>query len=283
MSSASNNSNRDDADCMVSATWNNGKLVRGSTLSGLSLPDGNSTKQCTEISWSIDTSQALPGTTYRFMIAIKDSFRPDKGVWRGPVSVATDAYPALTIMGSLDQSYKYSKDILGPYTNNNCGASGSTDWSCADISDRASNISTAFSQDGTPYISYQNGLYGALYLAKYVGGVGCGASFSTAWTCTTVDYKSGYIVGDNSSLSFDPAGIPYISYYDSSNTASTNTALKVAKYVGTGGTGCNDSGNDKWTCTVVDNDTDDTGDFSDLAFSQNGLLLSAIMTLRLQP
>ncbi|MES2970926.1 MAG: hypothetical protein V4702_01220, partial [Patescibacteria group bacterium] len=62
---------------------------------------------------------------------------------------------------------------------------------------------------------------------------GCGASGdNTNYTCTTVDNDTD-ITGEDTSLVLDPSGTPWVSYYDSSATS-----LMVAKYVGSGGSGC---------------------------------------------
>ena len=105
-------------------------------------------------------------------------------------------------------------------------------------------------------------------VAKYVGsgGTGCGASGSTAWTCTVVDDDTGRNTGYYSSIAFAPDGTPYISY---DNT--TSASIMVAKYVGSGGTGCGASGSTAWTCVTVNEDA--SGVFygnNSIAFSPGG-------------
>ncbi|MES2970925.1 MAG: hypothetical protein V4702_01215, partial [Patescibacteria group bacterium] len=151
-----------------------------------------------------------------------------------------------------------------------CGASGSTAWTCTTVDDdtdsTGNRASLAFDPSGTPWVSYYDTSAFSLMVAKYVGsgGSGCGASGSTAWTCTTVDNDTDD-TGDYTSLAFDPSGTPWVSYYDSSATS-----LMVAKYVGSGGSGCGASGSTAWTCTTVDNDTDSTGFYTSLAFDPSG-------------
>ena len=113
MTSSTDTTNRDDADCISGgAAWNNGVVFGAENGTGLSLAAGDITEQCTEIIWSIDTSQATTGETYRFIVASKDSFRPDKNPWRGPIAVGNNGYAQLTIASSDLSTYRYSKDAL---------------------------------------------------------------------------------------------------------------------------------------------------------------------------
>ncbi len=71
-----------------------------------------------------------------------------------------------------------------------------------------------------------------------------GIQASARWFTDRVDYAGD--VGDYAAIAFDPGtGTPWISYYDA-----TNTALKVAHYVGSGG---NCGPNNDWYCEIVDN------------------------------
>ncbi len=152
-----------------------------------------------------------------------------------------------------------------------CGASGSAAWTCTvvdnDTDDTGTYTSLTFDEQDIPWISYYDTTALGLMVAKYVGsgGTGCGASGSAAWTCTVVDNDTDE-TGLYNSIGVDASNIPWISYYDT-----TAGSLMVAKYVGSGGTGCGASGSAAWTCTVVDNDTDDTGYYSSIAMDQGGL------------
>lgn len=96
MTSVGDNANKADADCLQpAATWNNGKWFENENASGLTIAAGNSTVQCTEIAFTVDTSRATPGKTYRFLVATNDNWRGDRGVWRGPVT--TTAYATITM------------------------------------------------------------------------------------------------------------------------------------------------------------------------------------------
>ena len=160
------------------------------------------------------------------------------------------------------------------------GCAGNISWSCTTLDNDTDHTglysSLAFDSSGAAWVSYFDNTATALMVAKYVGtgGTGCGASGSTAWTCTTVDNDTDN-TGQYASLDFDTAGTAWTSYYQGYVDAGCSTvgecALMVAKYVGTGGTGCGASGSSAWTCTTVDDDTDDTGQYSSLAFSPSGV------------
>jgi hypothetical protein len=107
--------------------------------------------------------------------------------------------------------------------------------------------SNAVDNNNVPWITYYDTTNGNLRVAKYVGTGGTGCATPT-WTCTNVDATGD--VGINSSIAFDQNNAAWISYY-----STTNQNLKVAKYVGTGGTGCASAA---WTCTNVDS-TGDVG------------------------
>ena len=99
---------------------------------------------------------------------------------------------------------------------------------------------------------------GAIAIAFGSGGTGC---TSTAWTCTIVDDPANS-VGAYTSIAFDPSGNAWVSYQD--NTA---FSLKVAKYVGSGGTGCTSTA---WTCTIVDDSANNVGYYTSIAFDPSG-------------
>jgi hypothetical protein len=76
------------------------------------------------------------------------------------------------------------------------------------------------------------------------------------WFISTVDSALG--VGQYVSVAIDDSGTTYISYYDA-----TNTALKMAKYVGSGG---NCGTDNAWECETVDGGViGDMGQFSSIA------------------
>lgn len=119
-----------------------------------------------------------------------------------------------------------------------------TAWTCTAI-DTASDVGLendiAIAPDNKPWISFYDNWNENLRVAKYVGSGGTGCA-STAWTCTNVD-----ITGDRghySSLVFDNSGMAWISYLDG-----TNADLRLAKYLGSGGSGCASTA---WTCVSVD-------------------------------
>lgn len=307
MTGTGDTTNRDDADCDDGATWGNGKWFEAENGAGLTMADGSTTPRCTEVAWSLDTSQAVAGTTYRFVVAAKNSFRPDQGAWRGPASVS--AYGTLTIQASTPMRLSKSTDIklgdctdtswgcttlvseanmdrgamatdssgapwstykdgsgdlrIAQYTGGATGGCGSG-WTCQLVDDngdvgRAAAI--AFDPSNAAWVSYRrDGTAFDLRVAHYVGsgGIGCGGSV-IAWTCEEVDLTGD--VGEFTSIAMDPAGRPWVSYRDV-----TNGNLKVARYVGADGTGCNVA---SWTCTVVES-SNDAGYHTGIAFSPSG-------------
>ncbi|OHA52025.1 MAG: hypothetical protein A3A80_03875 [Candidatus Terrybacteria bacterium RIFCSPLOWO2_01_FULL_44_24] len=77
--------------------------------------------------------------------------------------------------------------------------------------------------------------------------------------------NTGTNTGQYTSIAFNSSGYPWVSFYDI-----TNTSLRVATRGGGFGAACTDT---SWTCGVVDNDTDDTGQFSSLSISTSGTVL----------
>ena len=254
MSAIIDTTNRDDADCIGGGTWNSGIVVFAGRPYGGTLPDGSGTAQCTEIMFTIDLSQAVVGGTYRFMIASNDAIPSSGGVWRGPKSIASGAIPTLTI---TDSSAVYAKEAS--YKMPNCT---DTEWGCDAIdstNDVGAGNSMIIDQTGTPWVSFYDTTNANLRVAKYVGsgnGTGCN---NNAWTCVDVDTTS--TVGQYSSIAIDASGNPVISYY-----YGTGGDLRVARYVGSSGTGCASTA---WTCTNVQT-TNDIGKYSSVAVDQLG-------------
>ncbi|OHA46259.1 MAG: hypothetical protein A2828_00790 [Candidatus Terrybacteria bacterium RIFCSPHIGHO2_01_FULL_43_35] len=258
MTTTSDTANRDDADCLGGGTWNNGKWFESEEATGVSLPAGDSTAQCTEISFNIDLSQAQSNTTYRFVVASKDALRADKGLWRGPVSVSSGAYATLTTAAST--TTVFSKDNQAKFAN--CT---DTNWGCLIVDDTVNteggaDSSIAFDPSGNAWVSYLDDTESALEVANYVGSGGTGCTSTTAWNCTIVDATAA-LVGHDTSIAFDPSGNAWVSYRNSSSAA-----LKVANYVGSGGTGCTSTA---WNCTTVDA-TISVGYTTSIAFDSSG-------------
>ncbi|MDO8269232.1 MAG: hypothetical protein Q7T54_01010 [Candidatus Levybacteria bacterium] len=265
MTSATDSTSQGDADCLSATTWNNGKLFEAEEGS-LTIPDGSQESQCTEIAYVIDTSQAVAGTTYRFIISTDDGFNQDKGKWRGPIAVSTNGYPTLTIESDSTTPFnRYSKDNIADFSD--CT---STSWGCLDFMDDGASVTGEYSSiaidgSGKAWIGYFANGTGQLRVAKYVGSGGTGCTLSTVWTCTTVDDPASNSVGSHVSIAIDKSGNPWIAYSDSSAAG-----LKVAQYVGSGGSGCG-SGSAEWTCiTVDDHATDNIGQYTSLAFDSSG-------------
>ncbi len=164
-----------------------------------------------------------------------------------------------------DGYFVKAKDNTVPITG--AGSCTDTIYSCAVVDDAAGTntgqySSMAMDPGGRPWIAYHDATNTGLWVAKYVGigGTGCGASGSTAWTCSVVDQTASNSRGQYASLAFDKAGIPWISYYDT-----TNTNLKVAKYL-PNSTAATCGTATTWDCTTVDNTANMTGQFTSIAF-----------------
>ena len=274
MTTTSDITNRDDADCIGGGTWNNGKWFESEEATGLSISRGDSTAQCTEISWNLDLSQAQSNTTYRFVVASKDSFRQDKGMWRGPISVS--AYATLTTEASTTKIY--SKNNQLKFATANCGTSPSADYGCSlafdgDDGNDSSFPSLALDLSGTPWIaSRENNIsnnFDNVMVAKYVGsgGTGCQGSV-TAWSCSLAFAGNDGSDSNYISLAFDALGTAWVSFleYDS-----TSFNVMVAKYVGSGGTGCQGSVT-AWTCSIAfDGDDANDSPYQAIAFDSTGV------------
>lgn len=262
MTTTSDTINKTDADCLAaSTTWNNGLWFTSETGNGLSLPTGSTTKQCTEVAFVLSTAQAQASTTYRFVLATNDGWRADRQLWRGPATIS--AYPTLTTTSA--GSTKYSKDTL-PSGSTTCTDSN---WICATV-DNGANVgnpsSIAFDATGTPWIAYVDATNSSLKWAKRVssGGTGC---FSATWNCSTIDSAAGHTFsgGNQLALQFDDSGTAWVAYYDSN---ASYKDLRVAKYVGSGGSGCA-TGVTSWTCTSVDT-PNDVGSYLSMAIDRSG-------------
>lgn len=239
MSTATDNANATDADCVTGgATWNNGKWFNSPVGAGLSLPLGTSTAQCTEVAFTIDTSQAQAATTYNFVVATADAGRLDRGRWRGPSSITNR--PRLTM--ATTTLLRASKDST-PDSTTNCA---DTSWGCSTIDssttiDAATNVT--IDSSGAAWVAYWDATNKDIRVAKYVGSGG--TCSNTQWTCTQVDGSGGVDMGDTKSIALATGldGSVWLAYPDT-----TNKKLRVAKYVGSSGSGCTSSA---WTCTIV--------------------------------
>ncbi len=88
-------------------------------------------------------------------------------------------------------------------------------------------------------------------------GANAGSAANAPWFISTVDSAVGFC--SHVSVAIDPdSGTTYISYYDE-----TNTALKMAKHVGSGG---NCGPNDSWSCQTIDS-SEDVGKYSSIAIN----------------
>lgn len=261
MTTATDSSNRNDADC-VSGTWANGKAFQGDT-GRLTMGAG----QCTEVTFTIDTSQATAGTTYRFIVASENPTSDTRSMWRGPSAIASGSYASLTVEAAT--TVRISKDSLGGLGSDCVTAT----WTCTPIevaTNAGAQSAIAVAPDGTPWMAYNVVDDLSLKVAKYVGegngGNTCGAGGSNAWSCQTLEQSAGHSYGYNTlAMAIDARGNPWISYYDAN---ASYQDLYVARYVGTSGTGCT-TGITDWTCYQVAT-TGDAGSSNAIALDANG-------------
>lgn len=235
MSSSTNSANRDDADCTTAgAYFNQGSWLENEDGRLVKLPGGTTTAQCTEVSFMLDTSQATAGTTYRFIVASKDALGAHGASWRGPSTVSN--YATLAIEAST--TVRAAKDAV--YSPANCSTAP---WSCVTVDSssdvRPTRTGLAFDGSGSAWAAYQNATAGDIWVTQYVGSGGTGCA-SSQWTCYVVDSTNDL---QYPSIATDPAGRPWMAYYDN-----TGKDMRVAQYVGSGGTGCASAA---WTCTSV--------------------------------
>src|SRR5690606_5137468 len=136
----------------------------------------------------------------------------------GLTSVATDAYPTLTIRTEDKNEYRYSKDVLGSF-GANCP---NTEWTCLDLDNnlgtvdwRTSSPSIAINPvSGDPWVAYHDSTNDDLKVAIYVGSGGDGC-LTEMWDCTTIDSSGD--VGKLSSIAFDSTGTAWVAYRNVSN------------------------------------------------------------------
>lgn len=254
MTSVTDTSARDTANCET-GNWNNGRWFESEEGGRFSLADGSSTAQCTEVAFTLDTSSANPDTTYRFAVATRDSWRPDEASWRGPVTI--NQYPTLGIAAAT--TLRAAKDAMARLTN--CTDS---DWGCAAIDTSSADVgdfpSIAFDGAGTPWISYFDDANDDLKIARLTGSASgaCGSG----WTCSIIDPD--VVITHVTAMAIDPGGKPWIAYRDGTSQRSD---LKVARYVGSGGTGCATA---EWHCVTIDA-TSDVGIDPSIAIDDRGV------------
>ncbi len=261
MTATTDTTNRDTANCISTGTWNNGAADGGrDALTTLRVGGGTAGNGgCSETEFTIDTSQAVVGTTYRFVLAIDDSSTKERSPWHGPSTITQ--YPTITV--TPDGSVRYGKSAL--YEPGTADCTADTSWTCGPVSTwsgtSAWNELAYDAPTDTPWLGYYALNASA---AKYVGGgtgSGCGANGSTDWLCWSVDAGGQYLKS-----AVDPSGNLWMAYYTAGTVASKN--LGVAKYVGGGkGTGCSLSTD--WTCWLPDQ-TGDVGNTPAITFGPDG-------------
>jgi hypothetical protein len=271
MTSVTDSANRDDADCLTGgATWNNGRFMANSNAR-LTLPIGNVTPQCTEVTFTLDTSQAVPGTTYRFALAYQDGYRYDESVWRSTISTAQ--YPTVTVQADTDIRYsKGSNPILPDCT-------GSTEWGCEVILKNGTGVgrfsSITFDDKNVAWVALRDATaVNSFMVAQFVGSGGdCDTlltSGSDKWECTVVFDNGTNEIGMTSASTNPVTGEPWFSFSVGLEGGGAGAAY-IAEFVGSGGTGCT-GGSTAFTCTKVMGDPGSAtfGEHVELEFTNNG-------------
>lgn len=200
---------------------------------------------CDNVDWGCDVVDNLSQNSYNTM------------------AIAPDNTPWIAYRDFINNDLRWAR-FVGT-GGSGCGTTGNSAWICGTIDSSGSvgeNPSLAFDSRGNAWVAYNDGdgHRGDLRVARYVGsgGVGCA---STEWTCTVVDTQGW--TGTDPSIAIDKNGHAWISYFDFSNFD-----LKVARYVGSGGTGCGSPGSNEWTCLTVDS-SGDVGNESSIALDSH--------------
>lgn len=172
------------------------------------------------------------------------------------IAIAPDNKPWISFYDATNMNLRVAK-----YVGTGGTGCASTAWTCTNVDttgDRGHDTAIDIDNSGTAWISYSDRTNGDLRVAKYVGSGGTGCA-SAQWTCTAVATNGNQ--GMYGAIALDPQGRPWVSHYKFDNGD-----LGVARYVGTGGSGCASA---QWTCTTVDT-TNDTGFYSSIAFDPQG-------------
>ncbi|KKN97178.1 hypothetical protein LCGC14_0161550 [marine sediment metagenome] len=142
------------------------------------------------------------------------------------------------------------------------------DWECDYIDGPPTTGASAYINinqvTGKKWISYKTLSPESLKATHYVGtGGNCG---NGEWECEIVDdYQSGNFSSGQTSLAFDSSNNPWIVYVRHDPTGK----IMIARYVGTGGTGCINSTNPGvWNCEIVEEGS--ALAYPDLVFDQGG-------------
>ena len=245
--------------CTGGASFVTGIWTEGVYLASGSARLGNlASNKCTELSYMIDTSRAVAGTTYRLRL-----HNASPGYNMGLSAYSQD--PTFTVVSAESDIFQASKD--DQYALSNCT---DTNWGCGTINSNAQFTpmwgGMTMDASGSAWISTFDNWNGDLWVSRYVGanGGGCGAGV-TAWKCTKIEHDAVDAVGPGNAIGVDPKGKAWISYYDA-----VNGDLAVAEYVGSGGTGCGATpAPPDWSCYSVDS-TGDTGGYTSIAFDSGG-------------
>jgi hypothetical protein len=177
---------------------------------------------------------------------------------------------AMDINGNIWTSYHADGDNLKVAKYVGTGGSGcnSSEWTCEIVDDHATNIYGKTSSiainpsNNQAWVAYYDSTNQDLKVAKYVGTGGSGCS-SISWDCMVIDTAGN--VGEYSDIKFDARGVAYVTYRELI-TVDVSGKIKIAEFVGTGGSGCNSS---EWTCSNLDDNAGPNVSYNTIEFDQN--------------
>ena len=224
--------------CYGGTAWQDGEWTEAAKSNKDAVNLG--TSKCTELAFMIDTSEAVPGTTYRLRLVEN----------LGSALLGYSYYPTFTISSAGDSS-RYSKEAVMT-SDSTCLDSGYTCNTVDSTGDTGAYPSLAIGTDGYPVISYYDNTNYDLMVTK------CGdASCSSGNVTTCIDSTDD--VGLHTSIAIGTDGYPVISYY----AGSSFWDLRVAK--------CNDPAcaGSNVTITTLDS-TDAVGLYTSLAIGTDG-------------
>ncbi|OGL36316.1 hypothetical protein A3E49_03090 [Candidatus Saccharibacteria bacterium RIFCSPHIGHO2_12_FULL_49_19] len=117
------------------------------------------------------------------------------------------------------------------------------------------SLAIAVGADGLPWLAYYASTGGNIRVSK------C-ADIACVSLSSTTDVETANNIGRNPAIAIGTDGNPWMSYWDI-----TNSGLRAAKYVVSGGSGCASSA---WTCYSVDTAPDTTGADNSIAIGTDG-------------
>jgi len=220
--------------CYTGTSWQNGVWYEASTTSGVISLSANT---CTELSFMIDTSEAVASTTYRMRLVYSNGNALDY----------YQTYPAFSLAPKTTNTKRYSKDAVMTSASS-CTA---TDYNCTNLTGLPGWLNAiAIGEDGNPVIASIPTNAGGVteFAITKCNDTACSGGDEAS---TTIDST----VNDSLSIAIGSDGYPVVVYRDPSVSAN----IRVAK--------CNDAAcSSAATSTVIT----DGGDYYAIAIGKDG-------------